>query len=128
MRQPRLGSAPKAELGDTAETGVRITHLFQGQKFIIYAFVLYFVAILFAGVVPVLGLAVLLIAFVLGAIGFFRAMIGVSYHMAVKIILSILVLVPGINILVLLALNSRVTKQLREAGYTVGFLGARKPG
>ena len=116
---------PKAELGDAAVTGERITHLKQGQKFIIYAFVLYFVAIVGAGVAPVLGVAILLIAFVLGVIGFFRAMIGVNYHILIKVILSILMFVPGINILVLLTLNSRATKLLRDAGYSVGFFGVR---
>ncbi len=92
---------PSAELGGTAESSVRLTHLVQGQKFIIYAFILYFVSIFGAAMVPVLGIAIVLIAFVLGVIGFFRAMIGVDYHVAVKVVLSVLMFVPIINILVL---------------------------
>ncbi len=116
---------PSAELGNKVESGVRTSHLIKGQKFIIYAFSLYFVALFAAAVAPPLGYAVVLIAFALGVVGFFRAMIGVDYHIAAKVTLSILMFVPIINILVLLALNSRVTKQLRSAGYTVGFFGVR---
>ena len=117
---------PKAELGDKVETSTRLTHLKQGQRFIIYAFGLYFVAVVGATIQPVIGLAVILIAFILGIIGVFRAMIGVNYPLLVKIVLGVLIFVPGLNILVLLALNSRVTRQLRDAGYTVGFFGVRE--
>ena len=40
--------------------------------------------------------------------------------------LFILLFLPLINMLVLLRVNSRATKTLREAGYTVGFMGASK--
>lgn len=116
---------PKAELGSMAETSTRLTHLKQGQRFIIYAFILYFVAVIGAALLPVVGMAIILIAFVLGIIGVFRAMLGVNYPLLAKIILGVLIFVPLLNILVLLALNSRVTRQLRDAGYKVGFFGVR---
>ncbi|MBT8080573.1 MAG: hypothetical protein KJO31_18475 [Gammaproteobacteria bacterium] len=116
---------PKAELGNRAETGTRLTHLKQGQRFIIYAFILYFVAVIGAALLPLVGVAIILIAFILGIIGVFRAMLGVDYPLLAKIVLGVLIFVPLLNILVLLALNSRVTQLLRDAGYTVGFFGVR---
>ena len=114
---------PSAELGDAGESGVRMDHLIKGQKYMIYAMGLYFVAVLAAALTPLLGAATLLIAFVLGVVGYFRAMVGVDYHIAVKVAFAILIFVPLVNILVLLALNNRVTVQLKKAGHKVGFFG-----
>ncbi len=97
-----------------------------GQKLVIYAVLLYFIA---AVLRVAIGPAVLVIwaaSLLLSLVGLVMILSARKSHIAVKIILFLLLFVPLINILVLLRINNRATKELREAGYTVGFMGAAK--
>ena len=64
------------------------------------------------------------------AIGFaslvFMAMLAFKlYGVAVGILLCILTIIPCIGLLVLWRMSEKATRMLRDAGYHVGFLGAR---
>ncbi len=97
-----------------------------GQKLIIYAILVQFLTVglqaAFGGVAGLIGI----IAIVMSLLGMFRLASGLGYSIGVIIVLVILLLVPLIGLITLLVLNSRATKALREAGYTVGLLGARR--
>ena len=124
--QPNPYEAPKATVGgvDASEDTEKVR---SGQKMLIYAILLNFVnfALQAAGT-PLLGLLVALTALVMSLVGIFRVASGMGFGIAVKILLVILMFVPLVNLITLLILNSRATKLLREAGYTVGLMGASR--
>ena len=97
-----------------------------GQKLVIYAVLLYFVSAGLRLYIGPLAVLPLLVSLILSLVGLYKVLAAGQSHLAVKIILFVLLFVPLINILVLLRINSRATKTLREAGYTVGFMGAEK--
>jgi hypothetical protein len=96
-----------------------------GQKLIIYAILLYLASIV-AGCVlgPFAGL-LSLAALVLSCIGTFRLSLGLDVPVVAKVLLLVLMFVPIVNVIALIMANARATRELRAAGYTVGFLGAR---
>ena len=97
-----------------------------GQKLIIYAILVQFLTIgLQAAFGDIAGL-VAIVAVIMSLVGMFRLASGLGSSTGVKILLVILLLVPLVGLMTLLVLNSRATKALRNAGYKVGLLGARR--
>jgi len=106
---------PSASLGDVVS----------GQKLVIYAILLYFLA---AALRTVLGPVALLPAFaclIMSWIGVYQIACGLNYPVWWRIILLLLMVVPLIGLLVLVMLSSKATSRLRKAGYSVGLMGAR---
>jgi hypothetical protein len=99
-----------------------------GQKLVIYAILCN--VITFLGILLLGDLAALFwfIALAISLYGIFKLTGGLGYAMFSRIILIVLMLVPFVNLLTLLTLNSRATTALRAAGYKVGLLGASIPG
>jgi hypothetical protein len=62
----------------------------------------------------------------MGLVGFFMLASGLGYSVLLIILLAILMLIPLINVITLLVLNSRATAVLRAGGYKVGLLGASR--
>lgn len=58
--------------------------------------------------------------------GIFRLGTGLGLHPVVGVFLILAMFVPLLNLIILLVLNARATRTLREAGYKVGLLGASK--
>ena len=110
----------------TASGSERIEKIASGQKLIIYAILVNFLTFALMAVFGDLAGVVGIVAIVMSFVGMFRLAGGLGYSTAAKILLVILLLVPLIGLITLLVLNSRATKALREAGYTVGLLGARR--
>ncbi len=124
--QPNPYQAPKAAVGgvDATEDSEKVR---SGQKLLIYAILLNFVTMaLQAAGVPLLGLLVVVAALGMSLVGIFRVASGMGSGIVLKILLVILMFVPLVNLITLLLLNSRATKVLREAGYTVGLMGASR--
>jgi hypothetical protein len=97
-----------------------------GQKLVIYAILFQLVTVavqMTVGSLPV----VLALTVLVSIIGVVRLSAGMGHSIVTRIILAILMLVPPINLITLLVLNSRATRTLRAAGYKVGLLGASKP-
>lgn len=105
-----------------------------GQKLIIYALLVQVVAGALMGVLGdtvgltglVAGGTALIGAVVISFVGMFRIAGGLGYSNVAKVFLLVLLLLPLIGLITLLVLNSRATKRLREAGYKVGLMGARR--
>ncbi len=141
--------APKAEIGTY---GRLIRHelegLASGQRIIIYAILIHFlcfvaymvcigvasvtmepgddmpnVAVLAVGLFSLVGM---LAAFVVGLVGFFKMAAGLDIHVIIRVLLVFLMIVPLLGLIILLVMNSMATRQLREAGYHVGLMGAKK--
>ena len=67
-----------------------------------------------------------LAAIILSIIGLLRMTSGLSYQIALRIIFCILMIIPLLNLITLVILNSKATTTLRNNGYKVGLLGAEK--
>lgn len=99
------------------------------QKVVLVCILIYFVAILGQGAIPQAFRLILLltvgIAAIVGAVFVFRLAIRV-YGTVTGICLGILSLVPLIGLVVLLSVNGKATRILRDNGITVGLLGAKR--
>ena len=97
-----------------------------GQKMVIYAVLIYIVAIVLQMAVnQYLGL-VGLAAAVLAILGIIKLAKGLGMSTGIQIVLVILMFIPLVSLITLLILNSKATERLKEAGYKVGLLGASK--
>jgi hypothetical protein len=125
---------PKADLDDTIEpksfVNKDMVRLASGQKFIIYSIGLYLVYLVASQAVTA-SLPMMLTticgvtAFILGITGMVLITSGLRLPIIWRIVCFFSLVIPLFNFLALLMLNSRATKRLREAGYTVGFWGAK---
>lgn len=113
----------------TAPTRERYNHRLDdvayGQKRVVYALLLYFLAIALAGTMPVLGSLAMIVCIGLSCHGIYTLTRGLHYPLWARVICIGLIIVPLVGLLVLLALSNRATARLRRAGYSVGLLGAR---
>jgi len=99
-----------------------------GQKLVIYAILLYFLAAALrtaVGPIALLALLALLACLVMSWTGIYKIARGLDYPVGWRIVLLVLMLVPLVGLLVLVLLSSKATSRLRKAGYSVGLLGAR---
>lgn len=118
---------PRAEVGlvDSASTAA-IADVSAGQKFVIYAILMYIAAMVATPVFSVvIGSLVLLGSLGMSWVGMYRISRGLGHAMWVRLVLLMMTLVPLIGLLVLLRLNAQATKRLQASGYSVGLLGAR---
>ena len=135
---------PKAEVHDVPGPEMdaeRVQGLRSGQKLAIYAILIYLVAIVVQtslrstalspgthGLLMAVGSGLLLIAGSLAALimslmGVWKMGYGLGVGTILRVVMLIFMIVPLINILLLLVVNARATRKLRQAGYRVGFLG-----
>lgn len=128
MTEPNPYATPKSDVRalQSRTADERMEKMATGQKLVIYAILLYFVSAGLRLYIGPLAVLPLLVSLIISLVGLYKVLAARQSHIAVKIILFVLLFVPLINILVLLSINSRATKALREAGYTVGFMGASK--
>lgn len=109
----------------------RIVRMAQGQKYVIYALLLYLSGQGLALFMPrtssliTLYLIVLAVVFALSIVGVVAILIARQSHILIKVALFLLLFIPLINILMLISINIRATRDLREVGYKVGFLGVK---
>jgi hypothetical protein len=79
---------------------------------------LFFAAPDLQDIVLLVGLAV-----IVGAAGLAVLLARMMYGTAWAIVCALPMLVPGVNVIVMLVLNRRATRLVRDAGFTVGLLG-----
>jgi len=96
-----------------------------GQKLVIYAILLYFLAAALRTAVGPIALLAFLACLVMSWTGIYKIARGLDYPVGWRIVLLVLMLVPLVGLLVLVMLSSKATSRLRKAGYSVGLLGAR---
>jgi hypothetical protein len=126
MAQANPYEAPKAPVDAGPQASEDIDRIASGQKLIIYAVLLNILGLLLQAALPLLGVLVSLAALVLSFVGVVRLGGGLGYSVLVRVLLCILMFVPLLNIITLLVLSSRATRRLRDAGYQVGLLGAKR--
>ncbi len=116
--------APSAT--QSMDSSPKIEHVAEGQKMIVYAILVQVTCFILQIVVhPILGVFALFGA-VLSIVGVFRLASGLGFSIGMKLAFVLFMFIPCLNLIILLALNSRATEALRGAGYKVGLLGASK--
>ncbi len=98
------------------------------QKGILVCILIYLFAVIGQFALPpesrlILGLGIVLVG--LTGLVFVFLLSTKVYHPAVGVLLGILTLVPLVGLLVLLVVNDRATRILRQNGHRVGLLGAK---
>ena len=142
--EPNPYSPPKAEVRDVFDPGIdeeRLERLRSGQKLAIYAILIYLVSIFVQtgvrgavhgpssgaqGLVMATTLLLLagsVAALIMSLMGVWKMGYGLGVGTILRVVMLIFMIVPFINILLLLVVNARATRKLRQAGYKVGFLG-----
>lgn len=135
-------SPPKAEVRDVVDPEMdqeRVQRLRSGQKLAIYAILIYLVTILVQtsirgaahgpgaqGLLMASGFLLMaggLAALIMSLMGVWKMGYGLGIGAILRVVMLIFMIVPLINILLLLIVNARATRKLRQAGYKVGFLG-----
>ena len=99
----------------------------KGQKLVVYAVLIYFIAAFSRIYIGPFAFLLLFASLIMSLIGLYMVLAERQSHIAVKILLFILLFIPLVNIFVLLRINAQATKTLREAGYKVGLMGAKRP-
>ena len=124
--------APGAEIREGLRDTTNTQDVLSGQKLVIYAILLYFLAGALSAlggksVAAALGTLLVAVSFLaIGWTGIYKISRGLGHSMAAGIFIMLAMLVPFIGLITLLVTNSRATKALKAAGYSVGLLGARR--
>jgi hypothetical protein len=74
----------------------------------------------------VLGLIASLAGSVVAIVGVVRLSGALGNAVIVRILYAIAMLIPLVNLLIMVLLSMRATRELRAGGYRVGFLGASR--
>lgn len=117
--------SPSAAILPQEKPNLRLDDVASGQKLVIYAILLYFLAAALRTVIGPLAIVPMLICLGMSWTGIYRIGRGLEYALWLRILLLILMLVPLLGLLLLVFLSSRATARLKSAGYSVGLLGAR---
>lgn len=118
--------APKADVAMPVADEPQTEQVASAQKLIIYAILAYFAAAVVRVLLGPVGLLVGVAALLMGLVGAYRLCTGLGYPMAIRVLLMLLMCVPLVSLIVLLVLNGKATRRLRDAGYRVGLLGASR--
>ena len=111
--------SPGAVLEVREKRSASLDDVASGQKLVIYAILLYFLAAaLRTAVGPIAALA-FLACLVMSWVGIYKIARGLDYPVWGRIVLLVLMLVPLVGLLVLVMLSSRATSRLRQAGYAL---------
>ncbi len=102
-----------------------------GQRWVIAAIAINLGSIVFrlgqtTEVLVTLNAVIMLTAFMISLIGLVRLTGGLRYPLIGRICCCVLMLVPLVNILALAIINRDGTRLLRERGFEVGLLGAKR--
>ncbi len=125
MTENNLYKSPESDVLEKIEADSDVKSVAIGQKLVIYAVLLYFLAIFAKLILGPFVIIVALVSLIMSLVGLYKVLYGIDIHFVFKILLFILLFVPLVNILILLRVNSMATKKLVSAGYKVGLLGAK---
>ena len=116
--------SPPSRVADVVDGNIEASA--GGQKLVIYAILIYFLAAASRLVIGPLALLIALLALGLAIAGILKLSAGMGFSTLTKIVCVVLMFVPLVGLIMLLVLNSKATKRLQAAGYRVGLLGASK--
>jgi hypothetical protein len=111
------------------EARIREWSAARGQKILIYCILLNFLlgAVERLHVVPnLMMLGLYILTTVWSLLGIVRICSGLQRSQGQKILFMVLMFFPLINLVALVYLSMKATRLLREAGWSVGLIGARQ--
>lgn len=122
-------AAPKSFVADVQTVGevdlTRLNRVASGQRIVIVSLIVALAAIAVqAYVSPSAGLMMNLLSTALGIFGAVRLDGGLNGSVLSRVLYTIVLLLPLINLVIMLSLSHRATKALRASGYKDGFFGA----
>ena len=125
MQETNPYQPPRTESYSTAQ-GL-IPDVESGQRLVIHAFLVDVLVMLpLQQLHPLLVFPVMLVAVGMALVGVLRLSRGLAWSTGARIALVALLFVPLVNLVTLLVLNVRASRELRRAGYKVGLLGASR--
>ncbi len=128
--QDQLVNAPKdSPLNVKDQAGVK--KVLRGYKLIIVAIVLLLIVVVFElfganKLVPTVTLMTGLAAIGIGIFAFLRVAAVLHYEIPIRVVVSILILLPLINIITLIVLAIKIGIHLQSIGIQISLLGAKK--
>jgi sorbitol-specific phosphotransferase system component IIC len=112
---------------DVVQHSHALDQVASGQKLIIYSILLSFVSMVAnTAFAPALVVALVLVTAVMSIVGAVRLCNGMGFSTVSKVLIIIGLLLPIVSLFVRVTLSIRATSRLKEAGYKVGLLGARR--
>lgn len=119
--------APKSTVEDVAQHSQVLDQVASGQKLIIYSILLSFASMAAnTAFPPAVVFALVLITAVMSIVGAVRLCNGMGFSTLSKVLVIVGLLLPIVSLFVLVTLSIRATSRLKEAGYKVGLLGAKR--
>ena len=119
--------APKSTVEDVAQHSQALDQVASGQKLIIYSILLSFASMAAnTAFPPAVVFALVLITAVMSIVGAVRLCNGMGFSILSKVLVIVGLLLPIVSLFVLVTLSIRATSRLKEAGYKVGLLGAKR--
>jgi hypothetical protein len=119
--------APKSTVEDVAQHSQALDQVASGQKLIIYSILLSFASMAAnTAFPPAVVFALVLITAVMSIVGAVRLCNGMGFSTLSKVLVIVGLLLPIVSLFVLVTLSIRATSRLKEAGYKVGLLGAKR--
>jgi hypothetical protein len=99
-----------------------------GQRIAIWAILMHLISIPLMAVpeAAFVRVPLVLVAIVVAVLGIVRMSRGLGISLILIVLMAMGMVVPFLNLVILLIINARATRFLRDHGYTVGMLGAKK--
>ena len=116
---------PTASIDVEQDQSEAIEKVIKGQKIIMYAVLVYIGSLFLPGVNETFAYLAIFVAFILSMFGALQLAAGLEFKIVTRIFIVVLLFIPFVQVLTLLALSSRATTRLKEAGYKVGLMGAK---
>lgn len=106
----------------------RAEQVCSGQKLAIWAILLNLISIplILVPEVQLLRAPIVLVALILAVLGLVRMSRALGINLMVIVLMALAMVIPMVNLVILLVINARSTRFLRDHGYTVGMFGATK--
>ncbi|MBT5900761.1 MAG: hypothetical protein HOH58_01475 [Opitutaceae bacterium] len=98
-----------------------------GQRFAVWAIMLNLltVPLLLVPEGALIRAPLILVAIVLAVLGIVRMSQELNISLVLIVLMAMGMVIPFLNLVILLVINARATRYLRDHGYTVGMFGAK---
>ena len=106
--------------------GRDINKILLGQRCIVFGIIGFFLPFTLIGIIGNLVWLIVIMAYVLSIYGFFKLMSGLGIDDGSKVLLSISMLIPYINVITMLNMNYKANKYIKSCGYTHGLFGIKE--
>jgi predicted neutral ceramidase superfamily lipid hydrolase len=113
---------------EDVDEATRAEQVCSGQKLAIWAILLNLISIplLLTPEGALIRVPLVLAAIVLAVLGIVRMSRALGINLMIIVLMAMAMVIPMVSLVILLIVNARASRFLREHGYTVGMFGATK--